>query len=49
MKTTRERYPELEREIRARHPYSVPEIIGWSIENGSADYLGWVEAECRAG
>ena len=49
IKTTRERYAELKREIRARHPYSVPEIIAWPIENGSADYLRWVEAECATG
>jgi len=48
MKSTARRYEELEREIRARHPYSVPEIIAWPIETGSADYLQWVEAECRA-
>jgi periplasmic divalent cation tolerance protein len=47
IKSTLERYPELEREIRARHPYSVPEIIAWPIENGSGDYLRWVEGECR--
>jgi len=47
LKSTSERFAELEREIRARHPYSVPEIIAWPIEIGSAEYLGWVEAECR--
>jgi periplasmic divalent cation tolerance protein len=46
IKSTRERYPELEAAIRARHPYSVPEIIAWSIERGHAEYLGWVEREC---
>ena len=46
IKTTRERYAELEQAIRARHPYSVPEIIAWPIENGLADYLNWVEHEC---
>ena len=47
LKSTRERYAELERAIRERHPYSVPEIIAWPIEAGSDDYLRWVEAECR--
>ena len=45
IKTTRERYPELEAAIRGRHPYSVPEIIAWPIEQGSAAYLDWVERE----
>lgn len=47
LKSTAERYPELERAIRERHPYSVPEIIAWTVEMGSADYLRWVEEECR--
>ena len=47
IKSTRERYPELERAIRELHPYSVPEIIAWPIELGSGDYLRWVEDECR--
>ncbi len=47
LKSTRERYAELERAIRERHPYSVPEIIAWPIEHGFADYLRWVESECR--
>lgn len=45
IKSTRERYPELEAAIRARHPYSVPEIIAWAITAGLPDYLAWVEAE----
>jgi len=36
LKSTRERYPELERAIRARHPYSVPEIIAWALDPGSS-------------
>jgi len=47
IKTTRERYAELEAAIRARHPYSLPEIIAWPIERGLADYLRWVEEETR--
>jgi periplasmic divalent cation tolerance protein len=46
IKSTRERYAELEAAIRARHPYAVPEIIAWPVE-GSADYLAWVESESR--
>ena len=45
IKSTRERYAELEAAIRARHPYSVPEVIAWDIARGLPDYLGWVEAE----
>ena len=45
MKSTRARYGELERAIRERHPYDLPEIVAWPIE-GDAGYLAWVEAEC---
>jgi periplasmic divalent cation tolerance protein len=45
IKTTRERYPDLERAIRERHPYDLPEIIAWPVENGLAAYLDWVERE----
>lgn len=46
-KTTRERYAALEAAIVSRHPYSVPEIIAWTIDGGSASYLDWVERESR--
>ena len=46
IKSTRDRYDALERAIRERHPYSLPEIICWPIERGLAEYLRWVEDEC---
>lgn len=45
IKTTRERYAELEAAIRARHPYEVPEIVAVPIELGLTDYLSWVAEE----
>lgn len=48
IKTTRERYPDLEREIRAAHPYELPEIIAVPVELGLENYLGWVEDECKS-
>ena len=48
IKSTRDRYAELESAIRARHPYEVPEIIAWPIEQGLPEaYLDWVEGETR--
>ena len=47
IKSTRDRYAQLESAIRARHPYGVPEIIAWPIDLGSAAYLDWVEDETR--
>ena len=45
IKTTGDRYEELEAAILARHPYEVPEVIAWPIERGAAAYLAWVHAE----
>ena len=41
-KTTRAKFAELEREVRALHSYDTPEIIAVSIEMGSAPYLDWL-------
>ncbi len=46
IKTTRERYPELEAAIRQLHPYDLPEIVAWPLANGYGPYLRWVAAEC---
>lgn len=45
IKSTEERYPELEAAIRARHPYELPEIIAWPVGPGLPAYLTWVEGE----
>ena len=47
IKTTDERYPELEQAIRANHPYELPEIVAVPIERGLPAYLDWVVAETR--
>ncbi len=36
----------LEREILKEHPYSVPEILFFSVDHGSDDYLAWVVESC---
>ena len=48
IKSTRDRYPQLEAAIRERHPYALPEIITWPIEPGLEAYLRWVEEETGA-
>ena len=45
IKSTSDRYPELEAAIRAHHPYELPEIIAWPIASGLPAYLAWVEGE----
>jgi len=49
IKSTRERYPEIERAIRERHPYALPEIVAWPVEQGLAEYLAWIERETAPG
>ena len=45
IKTTRERYGDVEAAIRQLHPYDVPEIIALPIAAGHATYLRWIESE----
>ncbi|MGH6609372.1 MAG: divalent-cation tolerance protein CutA [Burkholderiaceae bacterium] len=45
IKTTRERYGDVEQAIRHLHPYEVPEIIALTIANGSAAYLRWIQEQ----
>ena len=43
-KTTRSKFEDLEREVRALHSYETPEIIALPIVAGSAPYLEWLRA-----
>lgn len=45
VKTTQERYPEVERTIKAHHPYELPEIIQVPIAGGLPSYLEWISKE----
>jgi len=42
MKTTKNRYLSLEAFIQEQHPYEVPELIAFSADNCSQEYLSWV-------
>jgi periplasmic divalent cation tolerance protein len=42
IKTRRDAFPSLEREIKSLHSYKVPEIISLSILGGNEDYLKWL-------
>jgi len=35
--------------VKALHTYTVPCVVSLAIEQGNADFLGWIEAETRAG
>jgi len=47
IKTTAERYPDLEKALRAGHPYELPEIVAVPIEQGLPAYLEWVAGETK--
>lgn len=47
IKTTQARYAELEAQIKAVHPYQVPEIIALPIVAGLPAYLGWLVGETK--
>lgn len=42
IKTTGERYPDLEARIKALHPYEVPEIIAMQFDRASPDFQDWL-------
>ena len=43
IKTTAERFPAVRDAIRELHSYELPECIAITVENGSPDYLQWIE------
>jgi periplasmic divalent cation tolerance protein len=43
-KTTKGKFEELEREVRALHSYDTPEIIAVPVVAGSAPYLQWLKS-----
>jgi len=45
IKTTQAAYAALEAQIRAHHPYELPEVVAVPIERGLPAYLDWVAAE----
>ncbi len=44
VKTTVEKFDELEREVRALHSYDTPEIIAVPVTAGSESYLRWLNS-----
>jgi periplasmic divalent cation tolerance protein len=42
IKTTGERYPELEARIRAMHPYEIPEIIALPFDRALPEFQTWL-------
>lgn len=48
IKTSDDRYAEVEAAVLDVHSYDVPAITAVAITAGSADYLGWIAAETRS-
>ena len=48
VKTRQELFDRLEARVRALHPYEVPEILAFAVEEGSAAYLDWLRASTTA-
>lgn len=47
IKSTQTAYPALEAQIRALHPYELPEIVAVPIVRGLPAYLDWVAAQTQ--
>lgn len=43
VKTTHQLFDALQAQIKALHPYEVPEIIAFTIKDGLPDYLRWID------
>jgi periplasmic divalent cation tolerance protein len=48
LKTTRPRYPALERAVKRMHTYETPEIIALPLKEGFKQYIGWVCEETHS-
>lgn len=42
VKTTSDRYQELEQQLQEWHPYDTPEILAIPVAKGLSDYIQWV-------
>ena len=47
IKTTTDHYDEMERRLRALHPYEVPEIVAVPVARGYPPYRQWLEDATR--
>jgi len=49
IKSSREVFGELEKEVLRLHSYAVPEVVALSIVEGSMNYLGWIDQSLKSG
>jgi periplasmic divalent cation tolerance protein len=48
VKTTREKFADVEREVRLLHSYDTPEIVALPVVAGSTAYMNWLAAAVKA-
>ncbi|MGH9450765.1 MAG: divalent-cation tolerance protein CutA [Terriglobia bacterium] len=48
VKTRKHLFAELERAVLKSHSYTTPEILSLPVNDGSADYLEWIESSVKA-
>lgn len=47
LKTRRALVPDVERAVKALHPYEVPCIVAFELVAGNTEYLAWIDQETR--
>jgi len=47
MKTRKNLYKKVEKELKELHPYEVPAIVSYEIKEGLNDYLSWIKEETK--
>lgn len=47
MKTSRDKFAAVEKEVLRLHSYAVPEVIALQIVEGSKNYLNWIEESVK--
>jgi periplasmic divalent cation tolerance protein len=47
MKTSRDKFAAVEKEVLRLHSYAVPEVIALQIVEGSRNYLNWIEESVK--
>lgn len=45
VKTTHDKFPDLQAFVLANHPYDVPELIGFPLADGLPEYVSWLKGE----
>jgi periplasmic divalent cation tolerance protein len=49
MKSSRDKFAELEKEVIRLHSYAVPEVVALQIVEGSQNYMNWIEVSMKEG